>query len=119
VGFPIHPADSITIDYIALSGPTVGKNSYSTTTSGFTQPAPGATVVAFVADTSWMVVNQAVFVGAGSAPGTTLPAGYYKVAAKTGPTSCVLTNYQAGVTQGTFVGASAKIGPSGQAAGAP
>jgi hypothetical protein len=47
------------------TGPT-GENAFTTTTTGFTVPAVGATVNVTVADASWAVVNEMVYVlGAG------------------------------------------------------
>jgi len=49
-------------------GPTgpAGENAFTTTTAGFTVPAVGATTTVTVADASWAVVNEMVYVlGAG------------------------------------------------------
>lgn len=59
-----------------------GKNAYTNVnqTNGFTQPAVSATVDVVVANTSWMAVNQVIFVATG---------GYYKVTAITAATNTV------------------------------
>ena len=56
-----------------------GINAYTTTSDEFIQPDIGGTVVAEVADNSWVIVNQIVFIGN---PTGTNVGGYYKVTAK-------------------------------------
>ncbi len=88
-----------------------GKDSYTTTTASYTQPAIGNNVSVSMANTSWMVTGQVVYVGGSG--------GYYIVNSVTNSTTAVLTYFGGGSTG--IVGASGSgVSPSGQtgAAGA-
>lgn len=58
-----------------------GKNAYTTTADVYTQPNIGSTAFIEVGNTSWMSVNQIIFVG--NPTGTSDIGGYYKVTAIT------------------------------------
>lgn len=58
-----------------------GKNAYTTTADVYTQPNIGGTAFIEVGNTSWMSVNQIIFVG--NPTGTSNIGGYYKVTAIT------------------------------------
>ena len=60
---------------------TNGKNAYTITADSYTQPNIGSTAFIEVSDTSWMSVNQIIFVG--NPTGTSNIGGYYKVTAIT------------------------------------
>lgn len=103
---------------------TDGVNAFTTLTAGFVMPAELANVVATVADTSWMVLGQVLFVQT---------AGYMQVAAIGGATSVTLTNLEntatsiypgnaapgAAIPNGSKVGPGGVTGPAGAAAASP
>lgn len=72
---------------------TNGVNAYTTLTAGFTQPASGSTVGITVANSSWMAVNENLFIGTG---------GYYQLTAINSPG--VLTVKNLGVTGNAVAG---------------
>src|SRR5262245_3203331 len=55
-------ADSGTGDVTITSASATGSNTTTTTTGAFTVPAVGSTVVVTVADPSWMVLNEFVYI---------------------------------------------------------
>ena len=91
---------------------TNGVNAFTTTTAQFTMPAEGADVTVSVADSTWMVATQKVYVSG---------AGYMEVRSKPNATSVVLRNiedtaageYTENVAPTTVVATSQTVSPAG------
>lgn len=83
-----------------------GRNSFTTVTTAFTQVAVGSTVTVDVGDSSWMEVNQVVYLGAG---------GYMSVVSKPSPTQATLQNsgYGGSAPSGQSVGVGTIVTPGG------
>jgi hypothetical protein len=84
-----------------------GIDSYTTTTSSFTQPAVSSTVTVQVASTAWMGVGQYLYVENG---------GYYTVSSITDSTHVVLSNlgYSGSASPSSTVAGASKVSPGGQ-----
>lgn len=87
---------------------TNGVNAFTTLTANFTQPAVSATVVASVANSTWIALNQNVYVAGG---------GYYKATAL--PSSAQVTLQNLGVTGNAAPGATVSNGSKLSPSGAP
>src|SRR5262249_59230486 len=76
---------------------TNGVNAFTTTTSSYTQPAPGTDVTVSVGDTSWMGIGQVLFIPTG---------GFYVISSIPDATTVVLTNlgYPLNASPGAAVG---------------
>lgn len=90
---------------------TQGKNSFTVTTAGYTQPAVGANVTVAVSDSEFAVVNQRLFVSDSGGNG-----GSYIVISKPTGTSIELQNDGAtgNSPPATSVLTGAAVGPGGQ-----
>jgi hypothetical protein len=93
-----------------IIGPTgsgaSGKDSFSTLTSSFTQPAVNATVSIQVDKTAWMIVGQYLFIKGG---------GYYTVSSITDASDVVVTNlgYTGNAAVSSTVANSGGVSPGG------
>ena len=95
---------------------TNGANAFTLTTANFTIPAIGSNVTVSVANTSWMVVGQNVFISDGTKQGN------FQVAVINGTTSVDLKflGYTGDGSPGDSITVGAKVSPSGlQGAAAP
>lgn len=88
-----------------------GANAFTATTAAFTMPANGANVAVLVADTSWMVEGQILFIEV---------CGWMQVASVVSANQVTLTNlesaggaYSTNVPPGTNVNAGSKVSPGG------
>lgn len=96
---------------------TDGKNSFTTISAAFIQPASGADVTVSVSDSSWAVIGQEVFAQVG---------GHYTVISKPTTASIVLRNLDyadnaavaATIPSGGQIGPSGHVGSSGTTSGA-
>jgi len=85
---------------------TDGVNAYTVLTSGFNTPAVGDPVNIVIADNSWMVVGQKIFIE---------DAGYYEVLSTTGTTGASVENlgYEDNVAPATPVASGGGVSPGG------
>lgn len=83
-----------------------GTDAFTSTTALFIMPSPSSNVTVSVADTSWMVAGQVVYVQT---------AGYFVVASITNSTTVVLTNtgYAGNAAAATNITSAKKVGPAG------
>lgn len=83
-----------------------GTDAFTSTTALFIMPSPSSNVTISVADTSWMVAGQVVYVQT---------AGYFAVASITNSTTVVLTNtgYAGNAAAATNITSGKKVGPAG------
>ena len=95
---------------------TNGVNAFTFTTANFTTPALSGSVTMTVANSSWMVVGQAIVVADGTADG-----GTYLVTSVPGSTSVVATylNYASNTNATVVVNSGAGISPAGLQTGLP
>lgn len=92
-------------DGIGTNG-TDGVSAFTVTSANFTQPATSATVTVTVAENSWAVLGENVYIEGG---------GYYEITGLGGSTLITVENLDASgnVVAGTVVGAGAQVTPSG------
>lgn len=85
---------------------SAGVSAYTITTASFTMPAVSANVTVDVANSSWMVVGEVLFVQS---------AGYFQVVSKPDTQSVVLTNlgYTGNAAPAVIIAALQQVGPSG------
>jgi microcystin-dependent protein len=102
---PIGPGSSVPGPQ-GIQGPQ-GINSYTTTATGFTVPAVGATVSGTLVEASWVVIGQILFIGGAGAGGT---AGAFSVTAKAANT---LTLQNVSGSPAVNVSAGATVSPGG------
>ncbi len=83
-----------------------GTDAYTSTTALFIMPSPSSNVTVSVADTSWIVAGQVVYVQT---------AGYFLVASITNSTTVVLTNtgYAGNAAAATSIASGKKVGTAG------
>lgn len=91
--------------FSGFSGET-GTDAFTTTSALFIMPSPSSNVTVSVADTSWIVAGQVVYVQT---------AGYFVVASITNSTTVVLTNtgYAGNAAAATNITSGKKVGPAG------
>lgn len=105
-GASIGIAEIDTDGSVVFIGIANGINSYSFTTSNFTQPASGSNVTVAISETSWMTDNQIVFVTSG---------GYYQVISVGSSISATLKNlgYTGNASSSSTITSGARVSPGG------
>jgi hypothetical protein len=103
-GSTVSSGTSIQVTPAGLAGQ--GGNSFTTTTASYTQPATGSNVTVTLANTSWMLQNQYVFVNGG---------GTYQVVSIPNSTQAILQVIVAtgNSLSGTVVNSGAGVSPCG------
>lgn len=83
-----------------------GQNAFTSTTANFTQPSVAANVSVQVADSTWIVIGQELFIETG---------GYYLVVSKADSTHVTVKNrgYTGNASPGATISSSAHVGPAG------
>jgi len=102
-------------DGAAGAAGTNGVNAYTVTTADFVVPAVGANVTVSVANSTWMVVDQKIFIGGDINAGAGTGGGYFTVVSKPGTTSVILTflGYEDDVAVATTFDSGAGVSPGG------
>lgn len=92
-----------------------GVNAYTVTTADFVVPAVGANVTVSVANSTWMVAGQKIFVGGDINAGAGTGGAYFEVVSKPGTTSVILTflGYEDDVAVATTFDSGAGVSPGG------
>jgi hypothetical protein len=105
-GATVTSGSTVAVTPGGLAG--TGRDSFTTTTASFTQPAVGSSVTVLFASTAWMAQNQYVFISGG---------GTYSVASVLNATQAVLSSVAAtgNVSSGTSVPSGSAVSPSGPA----
>ncbi len=85
---------------------TFGINAFTTTTADFTQPAVNSNVTVSVVNSTWMAVDQVIFITTG---------GYYQVVSFPDSTHVILKNlgYSISQTPGATISSGSKVSPGG------
>jgi hypothetical protein len=94
---------------IGLTG-NDGKNAFTTLTGLFIQPEVNFTVEIAVVNTSWVAVNQIIYIGTYASFG---PGGFYKVTSVLTPTSMIIMRMDWTIPGVTFRATSTAVGGAG------
>lgn len=94
---------------------SAGVSAFTVTTADFIVPAVGATVIVSVANSTWMVVGQKIFVGGDINAGSGTGGAYFTVSSKPGTTSVVLEflGYEDDVAVATVFDSGSGVSPGG------